>query len=264
MLKRASPRCACGRLPPKTTPSRRATCRTVMATPISPPVSSTTTRPGVKSTDRSRRSARRCDLRASRRLSSRQWCGDLRSEVIRETAVACIGQLDRPTHLRACHGRCRKGCSRNHRHGNRPEYARGIMSWPAGSSASYANRHCRDRQRHVTRRARSSSAAVGHRPASRGLWRRQASRCARQQRFARSCGWRAPSPASRSCSIEIADCRWGQNDGSLSLLAHIDATLEKQIFDISQHLREAHVHHHHQANHLRRRVELAERVRWLA
>src|SRR5579863_859383 len=44
------------------------------------------------------------------------------------------------------------------------------------------------------------------------------------------------------------------------LVADIDAALEQQVLDVAQAERVAHVHHDHEPDHLRRRVETAERV----
>jgi hypothetical protein len=43
-------------------------------------------------------------------------------------------------------------------------------------------------------------------------------------------------------------------------MADIDATLEQQIFDLPQRQRITDVHHHRDADHLRRAVEIAERI----
>jgi len=44
------------------------------------------------------------------------------------------------------------------------------------------------------------------------------------------------------------------------LVADIDAPLMEQIFDLSQRKRIADIHHHREADHLRRRVEITEGV----
>ena len=51
---------------------------------------------------------------------------------------------------------------------------------------------------------------------------------------------------------------------SLRLVADVDAALEQHVFEISQRQREPHVHHHHQADDLGRRVEIAKRAGWLS
>ena len=43
-------------------------------------------------------------------------------------------------------------------------------------------------------------------------------------------------------------------------MAQIDAALEQQVLDIAQRQREAHIHQHHQPDHLGRRVEAPERA----
>ena len=43
------------------------------------------------------------------------------------------------------------------------------------------------------------------------------------------------------------------------LMAHIDATLEQQIFDLSQRQRKADVYHHREPDHFGRAVEITER-----
>jgi len=48
------------------------------------------------------------------------------------------------------------------------------------------------------------------------------------------------------------------------LVADVDAALEQQVFNVSQAEREAHIHQHHQPDHLRRRMEIAERAGGLA
>ena len=48
------------------------------------------------------------------------------------------------------------------------------------------------------------------------------------------------------------------------LMANVDPTLEQQVFDIAQRQREPHVHHHHQADHFGRGVEVAKRAGGLA
>ena len=47
-------------------------------------------------------------------------------------------------------------------------------------------------------------------------------------------------------------------------MTDVDPTLEQQVLDVPQRQREAHVHQHHQPDHLRRRVEVAKRTGWLA
>ena len=44
------------------------------------------------------------------------------------------------------------------------------------------------------------------------------------------------------------------------LVANVDPALEQQVLDVAQAQREADVHHHHQADHLGRGVEVAERT----
>ena len=48
------------------------------------------------------------------------------------------------------------------------------------------------------------------------------------------------------------------------LVADVDPTLEKQVFDISQRQGKPHIHHHDQADDLGRRVEIAERAGWFS
>ena len=48
------------------------------------------------------------------------------------------------------------------------------------------------------------------------------------------------------------------------LVTDIDAPLKKQILDIAQAQREPHVRHHHELNHLRRRVEITKRRSWFS
>jgi hypothetical protein len=43
-------------------------------------------------------------------------------------------------------------------------------------------------------------------------------------------------------------------------MADVDAALEQQILDVAQRKRIANVHHHHQADHLGRAVEVPKRV----
>ncbi len=44
------------------------------------------------------------------------------------------------------------------------------------------------------------------------------------------------------------------------LVADVDTAFEQQILDIPEQKREPHILHHHQADHLRRRIETPERV----
>ena len=44
------------------------------------------------------------------------------------------------------------------------------------------------------------------------------------------------------------------------LVANVDVALEQQVFDVPHAQREAHVHHHHEVDHLGRGVELVEGV----
>src|SRR5215467_7620164 len=44
------------------------------------------------------------------------------------------------------------------------------------------------------------------------------------------------------------------------LVANVDSALGEQILDVAQRQRAPHVHHYHQANDLRRAVEISERV----
>ena len=46
------------------------------------------------------------------------------------------------------------------------------------------------------------------------------------------------------------------------LVANIDPVLGQQVFDVPQRQRVFDIHHHHEADHLGRRVETAERTRW--
>jgi hypothetical protein len=46
-------------------------------------------------------------------------------------------------------------------------------------------------------------------------------------------------------------------------MADVDPALEQQVFHIARRQRGPHLHHHHQPDHLWRRVEVAERVRSL-
>jgi hypothetical protein len=47
-------------------------------------------------------------------------------------------------------------------------------------------------------------------------------------------------------------------------VADVDAALEKQVFNIPQGQRKPHVHHHHQADYLGRRIEIPKRADGLA
>jgi hypothetical protein len=47
-------------------------------------------------------------------------------------------------------------------------------------------------------------------------------------------------------------------------VAQVDAALGEQVLDVPQRQREPHVHHHHQADHLRGRIEVAEWAGWFA
>jgi hypothetical protein len=45
-------------------------------------------------------------------------------------------------------------------------------------------------------------------------------------------------------------------------MTDVDAALEQEVFDVAQAQRKPHVHHHDEADHLRRRVESAKRAGW--
>ena len=49
-----------------------------------------------------------------------------------------------------------------------------------------------------------------------------------------------------------------------SLMANVDAALEQQALHVSQRQRESNIHHHDQADDLRRIVEIAERTCWFS
>ncbi|WP_454599526.1 hypothetical protein [Qipengyuania sp. SM2507] len=46
------------------------------------------------------------------------------------------------------------------------------------------------------------------------------------------------------------------------LVADVDPALRQQVFHVPQRQRKADVHHHHQADYLGRRVEIAKRAGW--
>ena len=47
-------------------------------------------------------------------------------------------------------------------------------------------------------------------------------------------------------------------------MAQVDATLEQEILDVPQAQREPDIHHHHEPDHLGRRVKRTERISGLA
>ena len=74
----------------------------------------------------------------------------------------------------------------------------------------------------------------------------------------------------RVAALVLPGCSWPTLNGSAGdqacrrdhphrLVANVDSTLEQQVFDVAQRQWETHVHHHNQADHLRRRIEVTKR-----
>lgn len=68
----------------------------------------------------------------------------------------------------------------------------------------------------------------------------------------------------RCCPVDVAREHRSEARQQHSLMTDVDPALEERVSDVPQRERKAHVHHHHEADPLRQRIEVAQWASGLA